>query len=162
MASNANSNLGRIFQISLSAGGVPKLAVPQAQVGSLGLLGDEHRDLKHHGGPERAVCLYSLERILALQAEGHPIFPGAAGENLTLSGLPWELVVPGARLQVGKDLLLEVTKYTEPCNNIRRAFTDGQFMRIAQDMHPGWSRVYARVLQEGAILPADPVRLHSS
>ena len=159
MASNEAGNTARIFQISLSAGGVPKLAVPQAQVGALGLLGDEHRDLKHHGGPERAVCLYSLERILALQAEGHPIFPGAAGENLTLSGLPWELVVPGARLQVGDTLLLEVTKYTEPCNNIRGAFTDGQFMRIAHDVHPGWSRVYARVLQEGAILPGDPVRL---
>ena len=37
-----------------------------------------------HGGPERALCLFSLERILELQAEGHPIFPGAAGENITI------------------------------------------------------------------------------
>ena len=66
---------------------MPKLGQPQAEVGFEGLLGDRHRDLKSHGGPERALCLYSLECILALQLEGYPIIPGAIGENLTLSDL---------------------------------------------------------------------------
>jgi MOSC domain-containing protein YiiM len=39
----------------------------------LGLEGDGHHDSKHHGGAERAVCLYGLEQIQALQAEGHAI-----------------------------------------------------------------------------------------
>jgi MOSC domain-containing protein YiiM len=148
---------GKIFQINLSKGGVPKLAQRQALVTRLGLQGDEHRDLKHHGGPERALCLYSLERILALQEEGHPIFPGSAGENLTLSGLDWERVKPGARLHLGREVLIEITNYTVPCNNIRLSFVDQKFIRIDQDRFPGWSRAYARVIQDGEILTGDAV-----
>ena len=146
---------GRVFQISVSKGGVPKMAVRQAQVGELGLLGDEHRDLKHHGGPDRALCLYALEHILALQAEGHPIYPGSIGENVTLSGLDWSQVVPGAYLQLGENVLIEVTNYTVPCANIRESFHLGTILRIDQDRHPGWSRVYARVVQEGVITTGD-------
>jgi len=60
---------GRIVQLSVSAGGVPKRAVEQARVTRLGLEGDAHQNEKHHGGPERAVCLFSLEAIRALAAE---------------------------------------------------------------------------------------------
>src|SRR3954447_5109753 len=63
----------RIFQLSRSTGGVPKLAVREAHVSMLGLDGDGHDHPKIHGGPERALCLYSLEVIAQLQAEGHPI-----------------------------------------------------------------------------------------
>ena len=51
-------NSPTIVQVSVSRGGVPKLAVPEARVSWLGLDGDFHRDGEHHGGPERAVCLY--------------------------------------------------------------------------------------------------------
>ena len=67
--------------------------------------GSWSQDRKHHGGPDRAVCLYSLERILALQEEGHPIYPGAAGENLTLTGLDWEALQPGMTLRLGADVM---------------------------------------------------------
>ena len=76
--------LPAIFQINISKGGVPKLAIREAMITVQGVEGDGHRDLKNHGGPDRAVCLYSLERILALQDEGHPIYPGAVGENITV------------------------------------------------------------------------------
>lgn len=150
---------GKIFQLSVSKGGVPKLALRQAQVTDLGIEGDEHRDLKHHGGPERALCLYSLERIMALQAEGHPIFPGAAGENVTVSGLDWERVVPGTQLLLGENVVVEVTNYTVPCNNIRGSFAGGDFMRIDQDRFPGWSRVYAKVVQGGEVVTGDRAAL---
>jgi len=146
---------GRVFQLNISQGGVPKMAVRRVQVTSLGLLGDEHRDLKHHGGPERALCLYSLEHILTLQAEGHPIYPGSVGENVTFSGLDWNQVVPGAYIQLGESVLIEVTHYTVPCNNIRESFREGTILRIDQDRHPGWSRLYARVIQEGTLTVGD-------
>jgi MOSC domain-containing protein YiiM len=149
----------RVFQINVSNGGVPKLALRRASLSTLGIQGDQHRNLKHHGGPERAVCLYSLEHIQALQAEGHPIFPGSVGENITLSGLDWSLLAPGARLQLGEKALLEMTSYTEPCANIRESFDQDQIARIAQDRNPGWSRLYARVLVEGEISVGDPVTL---
>ena len=155
----AVNSQGRIFQINISAGGVPKLAVRQAQVTPLGLEGDQHNDKEHHGGPERALCLYSLERIQALQAEGHPIFPGSVGENLTLSGIDWEQMVPGARLRLGKQVLVEVTRYTTPCSNIQASFTGKDIGRILQDKNPGWSRVYVRVLSEGALTIGDTASL---
>src|SRR5262249_28753869 len=142
-----------------SPGGVPKNAVPSAEVTSAGLAGDGHRDLEHHGGPDRAVCLFALELIRALQAEGHPVVPGALGEDLTVAGIRWKDVVPGSRLALGGRVLLEVTRYTSPCVNTRPAFFPRDSSRVSQQRNPGWSRVYARVLVPGRIATGDPVRV---
>lgn len=151
---------GRIFQISVSPqGGVPKLAIPRVEVGTEGLTGDWQQDRKHHGGPDRAVCLFSLERILALQEEGHPIFPGAAGENVTVVGLDWDAVEPGMKLKLGADVVLEIASYTSPCGTIADFFIDGKSVRISQKQYPGWSRVYARVLAGGEIAVGTTVEI---
>ena len=149
----------RIVQISVSRGGVPKTAVPTARVTAEGLEGDAQRDREHHGGPERAVCLYSIEAIERLRAEGHSIAPGSIGENVTVEGLDWSALGPGNHLLLGNQVLVQVTRYTSPCLNIRGSFKDGEFARVSQKRHPGWSRVYARVLVEGTIRRDDPVRL---
>jgi MOSC domain-containing protein YiiM len=149
----------RIVQLSVSNGGVPKQAVESARVTSLGLEGDAHRDREHHGGPERAVCLFAMEAIRALQAEGHPLVPGALGENVTLEGLDWSAVQPGARLRLGAEVVLEITRYTTPCFNIQPAFRDGDYSLVSQKRHPGRSRVYARVLETGTLRRGDPAQL---
>jgi MOSC domain-containing protein YiiM len=136
--------------------------VTSARVTANGLEGDGHRDLEHHGGPERALCLFSLEQIRALQVEGHTVRPGAIGENLTLEGLDWERVQPGAVLEVGEGVRIKITRYTSPCFNIKPSFLGGDFARVSQKIHPGWSRVYATVLQPGTISQGDPVRLLDS
>ena len=105
----------RIFQLSTSRGGVPKLAVREARVTTLGLEGDGHAHPKIHGGPERALCLYSLEVIAALQAEGHPIFPGSTGENVTITGLPGTSLAAGVRLALGAEVIVELTRIASPC-----------------------------------------------
>lgn len=152
--------IGTVVSINVSAGGVPKSRVSGAQVSRSGLVGDAQEDTIHHGGPERAVCLYSLERIRSLQAEGHPIDVGTAGENVTVEGVDWDMVVPGAQLRLGDHVLLEVVSFTNPCKTIRASFIDGKFIRIAHKLHPGWSRVYARVLCEGQIHFGDPVEVN--
>ena len=149
---------GRVFSINCSEGGVPKLPVPEALVSSFGVFGDSQKNRKYHGGRDRAVCLFSLERIRALQEEGHPIGTGTTGENLTISGLDWDLVVPGSIIETG-EAILEVTDYTKPCRTIRESFTGHKFVRMSQKHHPGWSRVYARVLKEGIVRTGDPVSL---
>ncbi len=150
-----------VYQVNLSDGGVPKRAVASAMMTVHGLTGDRQRNRKYHGGPDRAVCLYSLEVIEALRAEGHPIGPGSSGENLTLAGLDWVQVAPGDRLAIGEQVLLELTDYTTPCRLNAQWFTDGDFRRIAQEEHPGWSRLYARVLREGVIKAGDAVVLEA-
>jgi MOSC domain-containing protein YiiM len=150
---------GRIVQISVSDGGVPKTAVPVARITNEGVEGDRQSDLEHHGGPDRAVCLFSMERIRDLQREGHAIAPGAVGENVTVEGIEWEAVVPKTRIVLGDDVTLEVTSYTSPCMNIRAAFRGGEYARISQKRHAGWSRVYARVLVPGTVRTGDAVRV---
>lgn len=149
----------RVHQLSVSGGGVPKLPVPRAEVTANGIVGDRQRNRLFHGGPKRAVCLFALEEIERLRAEGHPVAPGTTGENVTVAGLPWERVHPGARLALGAEVVLEVTSYTAPCKNIGPSFRDGDFTRISQKLHPGESRVYARVLTPGIVRTGDPVVL---
>jgi MOSC domain-containing protein YiiM len=146
-------------QISVSPGGVPKRPVPSARVTSLGLQGDAQRDREHHGGPDRALCLFSGERIRALQAEGHPIGPGSTGENLTVEGVDWSAVTPGSYLLLGEEVIAQVTRYTAPCANITASFLDRDYSRVSQKRHPADSRVYARVLWEGSLTNRDPVQL---
>ena len=154
----STASAGSLASINVSAGGVPKRPVPECRISVQGLEGDRQRDLRYHGGLERAVSLFSLERIRALQAEGHPIASGSIGENLTLAGLDWDLVVPGKRLRVGP-ALLEMTRYASPCRNITGSFADGNMNRVSAKLHPGWSRLYARVLEDGVLRVGDPAAL---
>jgi MOSC domain-containing protein YiiM len=145
-----------VHSINVSNGGVPKLPRTSAWVGVDRVEGDRQRDLRFHGGPQRAVAIYSLDLIRQLQAEGHPIAPGTIGENLTIDRVDWSQMTPGTRVQVG-EVELEITSYTAPCNKIRESFLNDDFTRVSQKVHPGWSRVYAKVLQEGRITIGDSV-----
>lgn len=148
-----------IFQLNISDGGVPKTAVRTAELTELNLIGDKQRNLKYHGGPTRALCLYSLEHILALQAEGHPIYPGSIGENVTIADLQWTNIVPGVYLRLGNEVHIEITSYAVPCRNIQDSFIDQKFGRVSAKSNPGWSRAYAKVLQTGLLTVGDPVLL---
>jgi MOSC domain-containing protein YiiM len=149
---------GRVESINVNPkGGVPKHRVASAAIHANGVAGDKQRDLRYHGGPTRAVSLYSLELIDALRTEGHPISPGTTGENLTISGLEWETIGPGDLFRVGDEVLLEITKFAGPCKHIRASFEDEEFTRISAKLHPGWSRLYARVVEEGTVREGDEV-----
>ena len=149
---------GFLHSINVSDGGVPKLPRPWAQVRAEGVDGDRQEDRHYHGGPDRAVSLYSLDLIEALQGEGHPIVPGSIGENLTLHGIDWVSVRPDARIDIG-EVVLEVTRAASPCYKIAASFQDGVFARVSQKVHPGWSRFYARVLRDGLVSTGDRVVL---
>jgi MOSC domain-containing protein YiiM len=144
----------RIFQLNVSPGGVPKLAVREARAGALGLDGDGHAHPKIHGGPERALCLYSLEVIRALQEQGHPIFPGSVGENVTITGLDWTALAAGTRLRLGDEVVVELTRIAAPCKQIVESFSDRNSKRLAE---PAIGRWYARVLAEGVLRVGQPV-----
>jgi MOSC domain-containing protein YiiM len=148
---------GQVERLHTSGGGVPKTAVPQAICGRRGFAGDRCDDRDNHGSPLQALCLWSAEVIEALQDEGHPIGPGLAGENLTVRGLDWaEQVAPGQRWTIGP-VRVETTAWAVPCSKNARWFAGGDFRRMSQPLHPGWSRIYARVLRPGEISVGDQV-----
>lgn len=148
--------LGRLESINASRGGVPKRSMFEALITDEGLDGDRQRDLRFHGGLDRAIVLFSLDVIKALRREGHSIAAGTTGENLTVSGLDWGAIVPGTELQVG-EVRLRITKYTTPCEKVAFSFCGNDYIRISQKLHPGWSRVSARVLTGGLVRIGDPV-----
>ena len=148
-----------VHQLAVSHGGVPKLPVREVLVHELGLAGDKQKHTKIHGGPNRAVCLYSLEHIHALQAEGHAITPGSTGENVTVAGLDRTSLVAGLRLTLGDDVILVLTSPTEPCKQIASSFVERKFRRIDVKQHPGWSRWYARVERGGLVRVGDVIRV---
>ena len=150
----------KIHSLNLSNGGVPKLPVASCEVRPNGIAGDRQRDRRYHGGPERAVSLYSLALLEALQAEGHPVAPGALGENITLAGVDWAQMTPGAVLDVGP-VTVQLTSYAAPCSNLRPYFSDGRFTRVSEKQHPGWSRLYARVLRAGVLKVGDAVQMQA-
>ncbi len=149
---------GRIEFINASCGGVPKRSMFEGLITEAGLDGDRQRDLRYHGGPDRAIVLFSLDVIHALQQEGHPIAAGTTGENLTVSGMDWTSLAPGAELQIG-EIRLHITSYAAPCETIGPSFLKRDFPRISQKVHPGWSRLCARVLHGGLVRIGDAVAL---
>jgi MOSC domain-containing protein YiiM len=156
LGAGAPTQEGTVAHLHASDGGVPKQPIDVAEVSDRGVVGDRQASRLHHGRPLQALCLWSVEVIDALRAEGHPIDPGAAGENVTIAGIDWATVRPGTQLLVG-DVLAEISAWATPCKKNAQWFVDRDFNRMNHDRHPGWSRAYAWVREPGTIRLGDQV-----
>jgi MOSC domain-containing protein YiiM len=157
---------GSVLQISVSPGGIPKRPIPEAAVTAAGILGDgwAHPDI--HGGPMQALLLITAEGIEELIAQGHPLFHGALGENLTTSGLNRRQMRVGQRYRAG-EIFLELTKLRAPCTTldvygpaIKQAVYDPK-VKAGDPSTPRWGLggFYARVLKAGTLRPGDIIEL---
>jgi len=154
------TSTGLVVSVNTSPGGVPKRPMAGTYVRTNGLDGDRQADREHHGGPLQAVCLYAIEAIERVAADGHQAFPGAYGENLTLAGIDWGRVRGGTRLRIGQHgPLLEVTDDATPCSKQAQWFIGGRIARISILKHPEDVRWYASVVEEGPVAPGDTVTL---
>lgn len=151
---------GTVVQLNASDGGVPKSAVDSVEVDFRGVVGDRQAARRHHGRPWQALCLWSKEVIDQLEVEGHPIFPGAAGENVTISGLDWSTIAMGTRLRLG-EVLAQISAPAVPCAKNAQWFSDGDFNRLHHRNGP-ISRLYATVIEPGTIATGDAVIVEPS
>ena len=115
---------------------MPKLPVDEAVVGYRGVEGDRQATRQHHGRVWQALCLWSADVIDRLRAEGHPIGPGNAGENVCISGIDWPALRPGVRIELG-EVLAEVSAYADPCTKNAGWFVDGDYGRMGHDARAG-------------------------
>lgn len=148
---------GEVAGLFRGDGGTPKDPVATVEVGFDGVAGDRQADRSNHGRPWQALCLWSAEVIDAFAADGHPLAPGRAGENVTIAGLDWARVVPGVQLRVG-EVLAEASAYAVPCRKNADWFRDGRFDAM-HHRHGPVSRVYATVLEPGTVRLGDAVVL---
>lgn len=160
---------GIVEQVSLSHGGVPKWAVDQAWIGPLGLEGDMHRNLKHHGGPGKAVLMVSAEVLAGLRAEGFDVNAGSLGENLTISGIDFAQLRARMRLRAG-GAVLDLTQLRQPCATLdiynRPGFRIQTLLydalcKAGDASSARWAKggFYAATVQPGCVRPGDILEL---
>lgn len=121
-----------------------------------GMLGDAQADLVHHGGPDKAVCVYDhsryseIERLMDRKLEW-----GAFGENLTVTGCAEEEVRIGDVFELG-DAQVQVSQPRQPCFKLGVRYDYKELPVYFQES--GHTGFYFRVLQEGEVGPASCFR----
>ena len=139
------ANAGRIVAVCVSGGGIPKRTLAAVRVTPDGFEGDCHAHAKHNR-PDRAVSLIDLEVLTQLQNEGFPLYPGALGENLTVSGLQVQRLPPGTLLEIG-EVLLRLEEPRKPC------YVLDAINPFLKDVIVGRCGYMASVIQGGLIEP---------
>ena len=143
---------GTILAVCIGPGGIPKHSVPEARATPAGLVGDRQR-YRIHGGPDRGLCLFSIEDYHSLRRDGVPCEnPGTFGENVLVQGLDFEPLLPGDRLELGDEVLIELFDVREPCGTLKSV--DARFPNLML----GRSGFVCRVLREGVLRPGPRVR----
>jgi MOSC domain-containing protein YiiM len=121
------------------------------------LTGDEQADLIHHGGVDKAVCVYSFEHYSHFeQLLEISLSFGAFGENLTMLGMLEQDVCIGNIYRIG-ETLVQVSQPRQPCYKLGHRFN-----RMDLPLHvqqTGFTGFYCRVLQEGSIGIDPPILL---
>jgi len=112
-----------------------------------GFEGDGVADQIHHGGPDKAVCVYSSghyaywEDVLGMK------LPHAAfGENMTVSNMEEDQVCIGDIFQVGT-ALVQVSQPRQPCKTLAARY--GRKDLVKRVVDSGRTGFYFRVLEEG-------------
>lgn len=120
-----------------------------------GIAGD-HRGLRKPGGSgNRQVTLIERTDWEAAMAEVGRDLPWWERRcNLLVDGLDLPQR-PGALLRLGADVVLEVTRFTDPCHRME-ILAPGLFAALSRDWRGG---VCARVLHGGTVVAADLIRI---
>lgn len=156
---------GRVLQLNISPGGLPKTPIDEGFVTPLGLRGDDHSHPGIHGGPRKAILLIAREVVDELAEAGYPVFYGALGENITTEGIDHRTWRAGQRFRIGNDVVIELTQPRGPCKALDR-YGKGLAQRVydaavkaGDPASPVWGRsgFYASVVQTGPVLPGAPI-----
>lgn len=115
----------------------------------LGFEGDGVGDLNHHGGPDKAVCVYSTDHYPYWQETMGMKLPVAAfGENLSVANLREEDICIGDIFELGT-ALVQVSQPRQPCKTLAARYGRDDLIRLVVDS--GYTGFYLRVLKEGQV-----------
>ena len=136
---------GVVVAVCVGEGGIPKFAVDEARVTVKGVEGDKQR-FHFHGGPNRAVCLFSIEDYRALQRDDVKCEPpGAFGENVLTEGLDFTRLKADDELTIGDEVRIAIHDVREPCKTLKSV--DKRFPNLML----GRSGFVCRVVKPGVI-----------
>lgn len=137
--------------------GGQKDPVAWAFLGRSGFEGDGQADLKNHGGPNKAACVYSFDHYPYWeQVLGETLSAGAFSENLTMAGVHERDVCVGDVFRAG-EAVVQISQPRQPCSKLA-----GKWGRkdLPDLIHANsLSGFYFRVLEEGRVHTNDVVDL---
>lgn len=124
---------------------------------TLNFNGDGQADLVHHGGKDKAVCVYPFDHYPYWEQELNRALEHAAfGENLTVKGLLEQDVCIGDIYQLG-EAVVQVSQPRQPCHKLAKKYDIPDLPALVQDT--GYTGFYFRVFQEGWVTKDQPLIL---
>jgi MOSC domain-containing protein YiiM len=124
----------------------------------MGFEGDGVADLKHHGGFDKAVCVYSIdhypfwEEFLAMKMSY-----AAFGENLSVSNLHEDEVCIGDVFKLGT-AIVQVSQPRQPCRTLAARYGRRDMVKMVIDS--GRTGFYLRVMKEGVVKVKNKLVIH--
>lgn len=141
--------------------GIGKSAVSEPRwIGQTQIEGDGQADRVHHGGPHKAVCVYSADHYPYWREQHRDKkWPwGSFGENFTVQNLSEAEVCIGDIWKIG-EAKLQVSQPRQPCWKLARFWDIKDLaLQVQQNGKTGW---YLRVLEEGHVQAGMPILLES-
>ena len=141
--------------------GLPKTSISSADVTHSGFKGDfnNFRFKKKDNDPNMAIMILCMDIIDDLNKEGWPVKPGDLGENITLIDLPYNMIKPKQRYQIGT-ATVEISLICDPCATLQvlsyvQKTNLKDFIKTLLKRR-GW---YAKVIEPGHIHIGDPVEI---
>ena len=134
----------------------PMEVLERAEITEMGGITGDHRGRrKPNGAGKRQITLMERVDWAAACADVGVDLPWWRRRcNVAVDGFDLPQT-PGALLRLGRDVVLEVTRFTDPCERME-ALAPGLFDALLVDWRAG---VCSRVLQGGTVLIGDVIRL---
>lgn len=147
-------NVGRPMRLDDAepwTSGIYKSSVEgRVHLASENLDGDGQADLQVHGGPDKAVCVYSADHYRRWRDElgVRECGPGWFGENFSIEGQTESQVAVGDTYAIGT-AVVQVSQPRAPCWKLARRWNrDDMPKLVIAHGRTGW---YLRVLQAGDV-----------
>ena len=135
----------------------PASAAEALWLGETGLEGDAQADLKNHGGPDKAVCVYPLEHYPYWSARlDRSLEPGAFGENFSTERLLEPEVCVGDVYRVGS-AIVQVSQPRQPCFKMAARHGVKELAWWVQET--GFTGFYFRCLESGEVRAGHDIAL---
>ena len=122
-----------------------------------GFEGDGVGDLKHHGGSDKAVCVYAIDHYEYWEKILRRKMPDAAfGENLSVTDMKEDDICIGDIYRVGM-ATVQVSQPRQPCSTLAARYGREDFVKLVVDS--GRTGFYFRVLEGGRVKASDGIFL---
>ena len=122
-----------------------------------GFVDDRVSDLRFHGGPDKAACIYPLDHYEYWHKQlGKELPIPSFGENLTTLGLLEDQVCIGDIFRIGR-ARVQVTQPRQPCSKLANKHDEPRLIKWINEKR--WTGFYVRTLDPGVVAKDDIIEL---